>query len=219
MTLVRYAKHHPSNQSYDTILNKIIDAGHLGIWRAILNNFMFYKDGKKRNILQTGMPGSDLDTVESYLKQILHCFTYCGEDHDFDHRLYMPDYQHQIVLLDETAEPTIFDTDDTCERLKILVGQGFPAKPNHYYKQHILKQMFNFFTMQSLPEDLDLHTYKDDDHLRYIDKKQLRSHFEIVMNRPMLAPKRKFPYSTPMAAKYLLEEAYMFQLEGSPSKN
>ena len=61
---------------YDKILTKIIDAGHLGIWRSIVRNFLFYKDGSKRNIIQTGMSGTDMETVERYLKMIFNCFDY-----------------------------------------------------------------------------------------------------------------------------------------------
>ena len=107
-TLVKFTEHKPCYKSYDKIMTKIIDAGHLGIWRSIIHNFMFYKDGKKRNILQTGKSGSDLETVVCYIKTIFHCFDYTADDIDFDYRLHMPNYKPQIVLLNETAEPSLF---------------------------------------------------------------------------------------------------------------
>ena len=51
---------------------------------------------------------------------------------------------------------------------KILTGQGFPAKPKQYYKSRHLKQTFNFITVTDLPEILDVHTYPDDNYMRYI---------------------------------------------------
>ena len=131
----------------------------------------------------------------------------------------MSDYQHQIVLLNQIAEPEIIDSEDTNDKLKILTGQGFPPRPNTYYKQRCLKKTFNFFTMPAFPEVFDLHTYKNDDHMSYINKKWLRSHFDIVENWVVLTPKRKCPYSIRMAAKFLLEEAYLFDIGTSPSKN
>ena len=93
---------------YYKILAKIVDAGHLEVWRSVIKNFLFYKDGKKRNILQTGKPGSDLESVACYLNTIFNCFDYCRDEETFQYRLHMPHYQHQIVLLDEAAEPLLF---------------------------------------------------------------------------------------------------------------
>ena len=92
-SLALYAKLHPCNLTYKQLEAKIIDNGHLGLWRSFVYNFLFYKDGRKRNIVQTGMPGSDLETVERYLKMIFNVFVYCGEDSTFMERMYMPDYE------------------------------------------------------------------------------------------------------------------------------
>ena len=66
--------------------------------------------------------------------------------------------------------------------------------------------------MPTLPEEIDVHNYQDDHHLRYIKKRQLRSHFDIIENRHMLTPLRKGGYSAPMAAQFMLTEAYNFEL-------
>ena len=129
-TLVKYAKYKPSQLSFKKIRSRIIDAGHLEIYDSILNNFLFYKDGRKRNILQIGKPGTDLETVGRYLNIIFHCFVYFGDDTTFQSRLMMPDYQHQIVLLDETAKPEFLESPDLTNIFKMLTGQGFEAKSN-----------------------------------------------------------------------------------------
>ena len=61
-----------------------------------------------RNIVEVGMPGSENETVRTYLKQIFHVFDYYGDDTTFIKRLYMPDYKPQIVLLDDNAKPHVF---------------------------------------------------------------------------------------------------------------
>ena len=73
--------------------------------------------------------------------------------------------------------------------------------------------------MPTLPEEIDVHNYQDDNHLRYIKKRQLRSHFDIVENRHKLSPLRKGGYSARMAAQFMLTEAYNFELGATPSKN
>jgi hypothetical protein len=80
----------------------------------------------------------------------------------------MPDYQPQIVILDASAETSLFEEPEEDEMHKILTGQGFPAKPTQYYKQRHLKQTFNFITTTTLPDILDVHSYPNDDHMRYI---------------------------------------------------
>ena len=125
----------------------------------------------------------------------------------------MPNYETQIVLLHDAAKTPIFTLMEKQEKLRILTGQGFPKQPNQSFPGPNFKQTFNFFSLESLPDALDS-AYDENKPLgNYLDKQQLRKHCDFIVNRPVLAAKRQFPYSAPELAQYLIENSYNFQLD------